>query len=103
MKYLISLQYLFLKVTTTSLTSMNIGRFQQLKFLYLEYCSELVSIPSAVGRLTTLNKLKIYWCFNLVSFEEEEEEGKEPVALHNLNLQLFDIVGRWCRKVGRFT
>ncbi|MED6152253.1 hypothetical protein PIB30_090152 [Stylosanthes scabra] len=93
MKNLISLQYLFLRVKATSLSSMNIECFQQLKFLYLYNCSELVSIPSAVGRLTTLNKLLIYWCHNLVSFEDEEEEGKEHVALHNLNLQLFDIIG----------
>ncbi|MED6224402.1 hypothetical protein PIB30_083610 [Stylosanthes scabra] len=95
MKYLISLQYLLWRVKATSLSSMNIERFQQLKFLYLDGCSELVSIPSAVGRLTTLKKLMIHWCNNLVSFEdeEEEEEGKEHVAVHNLNLQLFSISG----------
>ncbi|MED6182567.1 hypothetical protein PIB30_029560 [Stylosanthes scabra] len=94
MKYLISLQYLFLTVKATSLSSMNIGCFQQLKFLYLDDCSKLVSMPSAVGRLTTLNTLMIHFCSNLVSFEDEEEEGKEHVtAVHNLNLQLFDIKG----------
>ncbi|MED6224401.1 hypothetical protein PIB30_083609 [Stylosanthes scabra] len=91
MKNLISLQYLILSVEATSLSSMNIGRFQQLKFLYLLNCSKLVSIPNAVGRLTTLKKLIISWCQNLVSFEDEEIEEKEHVAVHNSNLQLFEI------------
>ncbi|MED6185613.1 hypothetical protein PIB30_058792 [Stylosanthes scabra] len=92
MKNLISLQYLHLAVEVTSLSSMNMGRFQQLKFLYLDGCSELVSVPSVVGRLT-IKKFIIHWCNNLVSFEDEEEERKEHVALYNSNLQLFDIIG----------
>ncbi|MED6185609.1 hypothetical protein PIB30_058788, partial [Stylosanthes scabra] len=92
MKNLINLQYLYLMVKDTSLSSMNIGHFQQLKFLFLSNCSRLVSIPSVVGRLTTLKKLKISRCNNLVRFEHEAEEGKEELALHNLNLQLFDII-----------
>ncbi|MED6182564.1 hypothetical protein PIB30_029557 [Stylosanthes scabra] len=84
---LINLQYLFLKVEAKSLSSMNIGHFQQLKFLYLGWCSELVSIPSVVGCMTTLKKLKIHFCSNLVNFKDGEEGGKQ----HNSNLQLFEI------------
>nr|XP_025638711.1 putative disease resistance protein RGA4 isoform X1 [Arachis hypogaea] len=91
MNKLIYLQYLFLMgIKITSLSSMNIGRFQQLKFLYLFYCSRLVSVPSAVGRLTTLKKLGFYECQELVHFEDEEEEEKQHV---NLNLQVFFILG----------
>ncbi|XLS80485.1 hypothetical protein HN51_046316 [Arachis hypogaea] len=90
MKNLIYLQYLFMMETKiTSLSSMNIGRFQQLKFLYLR-CPKLVSVPSAVSRLTTLKKLFFLWCEDLVNFEDEEEEGKQHV---NLNLQVFFIYG----------
>ncbi|XLU80294.1 hypothetical protein S245_003714, partial [Arachis hypogaea] len=93
MKYLIHLQYLFLMgIKITSLSSMNIGRFQQLKFLYLQ-CPKLVSVPSAVGRLTTLKKLGLLWCEELMNFEDEEEEGKQHVVVNNLNLQLFLIIG----------
>ncbi|XP_057743461.1 putative disease resistance protein RGA3 [Arachis stenosperma] len=91
MNKLIYLQYLFLiSSKITSLSSMNIGRFQQLKFLYFADCSRLVSVPSAVGRLTTLKKLGFLLCKELVNFEDEEEEGKQHV---NLNLQVFSIIG----------
>ncbi|XP_057741861.1 putative disease resistance protein RGA1 [Arachis stenosperma] len=91
MNKLIYLQYLLLmEIKITSLSSMNIGRFQQLKCLYLFKCSRLVSVPSAVGRLTTLKKLGFYKCEELVKFEDEEEEGKQHV---NLNLQVFIIDG----------
>ncbi|XP_072063998.1 putative disease resistance protein RGA1 [Arachis hypogaea] len=90
MKNLIYLQYLHLEMEITSLSSMNIGRFQQLKFLYLYNCSKLVSVPSVVGRLTTLKKLGFIFCEKLVNFEDEEEEGKQHV---NLNLQVFFIDG----------
>ncbi|XP_020972450.1 disease resistance protein RGA2-like [Arachis ipaensis] len=94
MNKLIYLQYLLLMgIKITSLSSMNIGRFQQLKFLYLFNCSRLVSVPSAVGRLTTLKKLVFLWCEELVNFEDEEEEGKQHVQVNNLNLQLFSIAG----------
>ncbi|RYR24033.1 hypothetical protein Ahy_B02g057534 [Arachis hypogaea] len=94
MNKLIYLQYLLLmKIKITSLSSMNIGRFQQLKFLYLFNCSKLVSVPSAVGRLTTLKKLGFFWCEELMNFEDEEEEGKQHVVVNNLNLQLFFIIG----------
>ncbi|XLT45705.1 hypothetical protein HN873_038309 [Arachis hypogaea] len=94
MNKLIYLQYLFLMgIKITSLSSMNIGRFQQLKCLYLLKCSRLVSVPSAVGRLTTLKKLGFYECEELVNFEDEEEEGKQHVVINNLNLQLFSIIG----------
>ncbi|XLT45701.1 hypothetical protein HN873_038305, partial [Arachis hypogaea] len=90
MKNLIYLQYLHLEMEITSLSSMNIGRFQQLKFLYLYNCSKLVSVPSVVGRLTTLKKLGFIFCEELVNFEDEEEEEKQHV---NLNLQVFFIDG----------
>ncbi|XP_057742213.1 putative disease resistance protein RGA4 [Arachis stenosperma] len=93
MKNLIYLQYLNLMIANTSLSSMNIGCFQQLKFLYIYKCSKLVSIPSAIGRLTTLKKLGFHWCQELVKFEDEEEEGKQHVVVNNLNLQLFFITG----------
>ncbi|XLS80489.1 hypothetical protein HN51_046320 [Arachis hypogaea] len=94
MNKLIYLQYLLLmKIKITSLSSMNIGRFQQLKCLYLFNCSKLVSVPSAVGRLTTLKKLGFFWCEELMNFEDEEEEGKQHVVVNNLNLQLFFIIG----------
>ncbi|XP_016185033.1 putative disease resistance protein RGA3 [Arachis ipaensis] len=94
MNKLIYLQYLLLMgIKITSLSSMNIGRFQQLKFLYLFNCSKLVSVPSAVGRLTTLKKLGFLWCEELMNFEDEEEEGKQHVVVNNLNLQLFFIIG----------
>ncbi|XP_052113269.1 putative disease resistance protein RGA3 [Arachis duranensis] len=90
MKYLIYLQYLYLNRTKiTSMSSINIGRFQQLKFLHLQ-CPKLVSVPSAVGRLTTLKTLVFLGCEELMNFEDEEEEGKQHV---NLNLQLFFIFG----------
>ncbi|XP_057744289.1 disease resistance protein RGA2-like [Arachis stenosperma] len=93
MKNLIYLQYLFLMgIKITSLSSMNIGCFQQLKFLYLQ-CPKLVSVPSVVGRMTTLKKLGFLWCEELINFEDEEEEGKQHVVVNNLNLQLFLIIG----------
>ncbi|XLS46764.1 hypothetical protein HN51_021122, partial [Arachis hypogaea] len=84
MKNLIYLQYLFLMgIKITSLSSMNIGRFQQLKFLYLQ-CPKLVSVPSVVGRMTTLKKLGFLWCEELINFEDEEEEGMQHVVVNNL-------------------
>ncbi|XP_057744626.1 putative disease resistance protein RGA4 [Arachis stenosperma] len=94
MNKLIYLQNLLLmEIKITSLSSMNIGRFQQLKFLYLFKCSRLVSVPSAVSGLTTLKKLVFLRCDELVNFEDEEEEGKQHVVVNNLNLQLFSIAG----------
>ncbi|XLR09732.1 hypothetical protein S83_037670 [Arachis hypogaea] len=93
MKNLISLQYFFLTVKVTSLSSMNIGHFRQLKFLFLWYCTKLVYVPSAVGRLTALKKLVIHWCTELVNFEGEEEEKKKNVAAYSLNLQVLVING----------
>ncbi|QHO52111.1 putative disease resistance protein RGA3 [Arachis hypogaea] len=93
MKNLVHLQFLFfLGIKITNLSSMNIGRFQQLKSLYL-YCSNLVSVPSAVSRMTTLKKLVFLWCDELVNFEDEEEEEKQYMVVNNLNLQLFYITG----------
>ncbi|MED6174075.1 hypothetical protein PIB30_065401 [Stylosanthes scabra] len=76
MRNLVSLGYLFLTFSGTSLSFMDTGNFQQLQWLFIVGCKNLVSLPSALGRLSVLKKLIIFECEELVNFEDEEDEAE---------------------------
>ncbi|XP_016185031.1 putative disease resistance protein RGA1 [Arachis ipaensis] len=109
MENLISLQVLFLTVNAINLSSLNIGRFQQLKTLFLLDCVNLLSLPAAIGCLSTLRKLMIHGCDELMNFEDEDEEEKQHVEDHYLNLKVLEIVGshklealpNWLKRAGK--
>ncbi|XP_052112755.1 putative disease resistance protein RGA1 [Arachis duranensis] len=109
MENLVSLQVLFLTVNAINLSSLNIGRFQQLKTLFLLDCVNLLSLPAAIGCLSTLRKLLIYGCDELMNFEDEDEEEKQHVEDHYLNLEVLEIVGshklealpNWLKRAGK--
>ncbi|XP_057742379.1 putative disease resistance protein RGA3 [Arachis stenosperma] len=109
MENLVSLQVLFLTVNAINLSSLNIGRFQQLKTLFLLDCVNLLSLPAAIGCLSTLRKLLIHGCDELMNFEDEDEEEKQHVEDHYLNLRVLEIVGshklealpNWLKRAGK--